>query len=55
MHGQDTAELSFADCRVPKENLLGERGHGLRYLMSHLPLERDGGSLWRPAPGSGRR
>jgi len=40
LHGQDTAELSFGDCRVPKANLLGERGHGLAYLMTHLPLER---------------
>ncbi|GAB4008842.1 acyl-CoA dehydrogenase family protein [Nocardioides ultimimeridianus] len=39
---QDTAELYFTDARVPVENLLGEEGQGLRYLMSHLPRERLG-------------
>ena len=36
-HAQDTAELSFADVRVPVENLLGEEGEGFRYLVSNLP------------------
>ena len=40
--GNDTAELFFSDARVPAENLLGEDGQGLRYLMSHLPRERLG-------------
>ena len=39
-HSQDTAELSFADMRVPVENLLGEEGEGFRYLVSNLPQER---------------
>jgi alkylation response protein AidB-like acyl-CoA dehydrogenase len=39
---QDTSELYFTDARVPVENLLGEEGLGLRYLMSHLPRERLG-------------
>jgi alkylation response protein AidB-like acyl-CoA dehydrogenase len=39
-HSQDTAELSFADVRVPVENLLGEEGSGFRYLVSNLPQER---------------
>ncbi len=39
-HAQDTAELSFADVRVPVENLLGEEGEGFRYLVSNLPQER---------------
>ena len=39
-HAQDTAELSFADVRVPAENLLGEEGEGFRYLVSNLPQER---------------
>jgi alkylation response protein AidB-like acyl-CoA dehydrogenase len=39
-HAQDTAELSFADVRVPVENLLGEEGHGFHYLVSNLPQER---------------
>jgi acyl-CoA dehydrogenase len=40
LHAQDTAELSFTDVRVPKENLLGEEGHGFVYLMTNLPQER---------------
>ena len=40
MHAQDTAELSFADVRVPVSNLLGEAGQGFRYLVSNLPQER---------------
>jgi alkylation response protein AidB-like acyl-CoA dehydrogenase len=39
-HAQDTAELSFAEVRVPVENLLGEEGEGFRYLVSNLPQER---------------
>ncbi len=39
-HAQDTAELSFADARVPVANLLGEEGEGFRYLVSNLPQER---------------
>jgi alkylation response protein AidB-like acyl-CoA dehydrogenase len=39
-HSQDTAELSFADVRVPVENLLGQEGEGFRYLVSNLPQER---------------
>jgi acyl-CoA dehydrogenase len=40
LHAQDTAELSFTDVRVPKENLLGEEGQGFVYLMTNLPQER---------------
>jgi alkylation response protein AidB-like acyl-CoA dehydrogenase len=40
--GQDTAELFFDNARVPEENMLGEEGLGLKYLMSHLPRERLG-------------
>ncbi len=39
-HAQDTAELSFAELRVPVENLLGEEGKGFHYLVSNLPQER---------------
>jgi len=38
--GQDTAELVFADVRVGAENVLGEVGQGLIYLMQRLPKER---------------
>lgn len=40
LHAQDTAELNFDGVRVPADALLGERGHGLRYLMEQLPRER---------------
>ncbi len=39
-HAQDTAEMSFADVRVPVENLLGSEGEGFLYLVSNLPQER---------------
>jgi alkylation response protein AidB-like acyl-CoA dehydrogenase len=42
LQAQDTAELFFNDAIVPNDNLLGEVGHGLPYLMSHLPRERLG-------------
>ncbi len=29
-HASDTHGLTFTDCRVPEDNLLGERGRGLR-------------------------
>ncbi len=32
----DTRELSFADCRVPEENLLGERGRGYAQFLQIL-------------------
>jgi alkylation response protein AidB-like acyl-CoA dehydrogenase len=37
---QDTAELFFDDVEVPEENVLGEPGFGLRYLMGNLAQER---------------
>jgi acyl-CoA dehydrogenase len=38
---QDTAELFFEDCRVPRENLLGpEEGQGFIQLMQKLQQER---------------
>jgi acyl-CoA dehydrogenase len=39
-HSQDTAELYFNDCRVPKANLLGEKGGGFVMLMEKLQQER---------------
>ncbi len=35
-HASDTHELSFADCRVPEANLLGERGRGFAQFLSIL-------------------
>jgi acyl-CoA dehydrogenase len=37
---QDTAELSFADVRVPVANRLGEEGEAFGYLGHNLPQER---------------
>ena len=35
-HASDTRELVFEDCRVPEENLLGERGSGLANFLRTL-------------------
>ncbi len=40
LKAQDTAELSFTDVRIPKENVLGEPGRGFYYLMEGLAEER---------------
>lgn len=40
MRGSNTAELVFENCKIPAENLLGERGKGVYVLMSGLDLER---------------
>ncbi|MDP3969144.1 MAG: acyl-CoA dehydrogenase family protein [Nocardioides sp.] len=40
LKAQDTAELSFNDVVVPKENVLGEVGSGFISLMINLPQER---------------
>lgn len=37
---QDTAELFFHDCHIPKENRLGEKGTGFKKLMTNLQQER---------------
>lgn len=36
----DTAELAFDNVKVPKTNLLGERGKGFQYIMQHFASER---------------
>ncbi len=36
----DTAELNFADVKVPVEDLLGEENRGFSYLGQNLPRER---------------
>jgi isovaleryl-CoA dehydrogenase len=40
MRGSDTAELVFADCEVPEENVLGGLNRGVNVLMSGLDYER---------------
>jgi acyl-CoA dehydrogenase len=39
-HSQDTSELYFTDCRIPKENRLGNKGSGFIKLMMKLQQER---------------
>ena len=45
----DTRELSFRDCAVPEENLLGPRGAGFRQFLEIL----DGGRISVAAMGVG--
>ena len=45
----DTRELSFGDCAVPEENLLGPRGQGLHQFLEIL----DGGRISVAAMGVG--
>jgi short-chain 2-methylacyl-CoA dehydrogenase len=45
----NTGELTFQDCRVPKENLLGARGEGFHQMLKTL----DGGRLSIAAMGLG--
>ena len=35
-HASDTHGLTFVDCRVPEENLLGERGRGFHQFLATL-------------------
>jgi alkylation response protein AidB-like acyl-CoA dehydrogenase len=47
--GSATYELIFTDCRIPKENLLGQRGKGFNIAMHTL----DGGRIGIAAQGLG--
>jgi alkylation response protein AidB-like acyl-CoA dehydrogenase len=38
--GSNTSELYFDDCRVPKENLLGQRGKGFHQMLETLDAGR---------------
>jgi acyl-CoA dehydrogenase len=40
MRASDTAEISFQDCPVPADNLLGEEGRGFQQLAAGLQRER---------------
>jgi hypothetical protein len=40
LHSSDTAEIGFADVRVPVRNLIGEEGRGFYYIMDSFQLER---------------
>ena len=39
-HSQDTAELFFTNCSIPRRNRLGEKGSGFFMLMGKLQQER---------------
>ncbi|WP_448530435.1 acyl-CoA dehydrogenase family protein [Raineya sp.] len=39
-HSSDTAEISFDNVRVPKENLVGVENFGFYYIMESFQLER---------------
>lgn len=41
IRGSSTTELIFENCKIPPENLLGERGHGLKIALTAI----DGGRL----------
>jgi butyryl-CoA dehydrogenase len=41
-HASDTAQILFENCRIPKENLLGEEGQGLKIALSGLEGGRIG-------------
>jgi short-chain 2-methylacyl-CoA dehydrogenase len=41
-NASDTRPLSFSDCRVPQENLLGPRGAGFRQFLHILDIGRIG-------------
>jgi butyryl-CoA dehydrogenase len=45
----DTREVSFTDCEIPKENLIGEKNHGFKIALSLL----DGGRMGVAAQGVG--
>ncbi|OMC33151.1 acyl-CoA dehydrogenase [Mycolicibacterium fortuitum] len=40
LHGQDLAELSFTDLRLPADHLLGQRNQGFGHLTANLAAER---------------
>ncbi|HEV7885634.1 MAG TPA: acyl-CoA dehydrogenase family protein, partial [Solirubrobacteraceae bacterium] len=41
-HASDTRPLTFDDCRVPEEYLLGPRGHGFKQFLHVLAIGRIG-------------
>lgn len=41
-HASDTRPLTFTDCRVPEENLLGPRGDGFKQFLRILDIGRIG-------------
>jgi alkylation response protein AidB-like acyl-CoA dehydrogenase len=45
MRGCNTGELSFEDCRIPGENLLGQDGKGMRVAMAAIGMVGRGGMV----------
>ena len=41
-HASDTRPLTFTDCKVPEENLLGPRGEGFKQFLKILDIGRIG-------------
>lgn len=41
IRSSDTVSLAFTDCRIPKENLIGEEGFGIKFALKTL----DGGRI----------
>ena len=39
-HSSDTAELSFEDCWIPEDHLIGEENRGFYYIMTNFQHER---------------
>ncbi|NLC07339.1 MAG: acyl-CoA dehydrogenase, partial [Syntrophomonadaceae bacterium] len=42
LRASQTSEVFFKDCRIPKENLLGQEGQGFRIAMQALDIGRIG-------------
>jgi acyl-CoA dehydrogenase len=49
LQSQDTAELFFSKCRIPKTNRLGKKGDGFLMLMEKLQQERLVCAVWAVA------
>ena len=49
-HSQDTAELYFTDCRIPKTNRLGLKGSGFLMLMEEAASRNDWSAPSGPLP-----
>nr|WP_312821621.1 acyl-CoA dehydrogenase family protein [Acinetobacter oleivorans] len=41
-HASDTATITFEDCRIPLENLVGQQGEGYKIALSNLAAGRIG-------------
>ena len=56
-NASDTRPLTFSDCRVPEENLLGPRGAGFKQFLHILDIGRIGVAAMGVglAPGRARR